>query len=84
MKIVKYRPKYWMIVLYAVTAVLDGICAGLTIASHEWLPAVVSLVLAVNMGMNILVCLADCYVTTTGMPLNVGPDMKATTLREEA
>lgn len=85
MRIIKYRPKYWTIILLAVGMLLDGIVLGQAIITHDWRAAVGSLVFAYNMLMNILAFIAASYVTTTqGVPADVGPNTKPTTLREEA
>lgn len=85
MRVIKYRPKYWMIILLAVGMLLDGIVLGQAIITHDWTAAVGSLVFAYNMLMNILAFIAASYVTTThGVPADVGPNTKATTLKEEA
>lgn len=84
MRIVKYRPQYWMIVLQAMMMMLEGISIGLAISTHEWLTVITGLCFGAAMCGIIVACIAGSYVTTTGTPLNVGPDMKATTFREEA
>lgn len=35
MRIIKYRPKYWLIVLLAATMMTEGISIGLALSSHE-------------------------------------------------
>lgn len=84
MRIIKYRPKYWLIVLEAATMMLEGISIGLAISSHEWLTAFMGLCFGVAMCAIIVACIAGSYVTTIGIPTDVGPGMKVTTLKEEA
>lgn len=84
MRIVKYRPQYWMIVLQAMMMMLEGISIGLAISTHEWLTAITGLCFGAGMCGIIVACIAGSYVTTIGMPADVGPGMKASTLREEA
>lgn len=84
MRIVKYRPQYWMIVLQAMMMMLEGISIGLAISTHEWLTAITGLCFGAAMCGIIVACIAGSYVTTIGLPADVGPGMKATTLREEA
>lgn len=84
MRIIKYRPKYWLIVLEAVTMMLEGIGVGVAFISREWLAAFMGLCFGVAMCTIIVACIAGSYVTTIGIPADVGPGMKATTLREEA
>ena len=84
MRIVKYRPKYWLIVFEAVTMMLEGIGVGVAFVSHEWLAAFMGLGFGIAMCSIIVACIAGSYVTTIGIPADVGPGMKATTLREEA
>lgn len=84
MRLVKYRPKYWLIVLEAVTMMLEGIGVGVAFASHEWLAAFMGLCFGVAMCTIIVACIAGSYVTTIGLPADVGPGMKAITLREES
>ncbi|QIG78192.1 hypothetical protein BIBE0010001c01_00006 [Bifidobacterium phage BigBern1] len=84
MRIVKYRPKYWLIVLWAVTMMLVGISIGLALSSYEWLTALMGLGFGIAMCTLIVACIAGSYVTTIGVPADVGPGMKATTLREES
>lgn len=84
MRIVKYRPKYWLIVFEAVTMMLEGIGVGVAFVSHEWLAAFMGLCFGVAMCAIIVACIAGSYVTTIGLPADVGPNTKATTLREEA
>lgn len=84
MRIIKYRPKLWLIVLQAATMMLEGISIGLALSSQEWLAAIMGLCFGVAMCAIIVACIAGSYVTTIGMPADVGPNMKATTLREES
>ena len=84
MRIIKYRPQYWMIVLQAMMMMLEGISIGLAISSHEWLNVVTGLCFGAAMCGIIVACIASSYVTTIGIPADVGPGMKAITLREEA
>lgn len=84
MRIVKYRPKYWLIVFEAATMMLEGIGVGVAFVSHEWLAAFMGLCFGVTMCAIIVACIAGSYVTTIGLPADVGPGMKASTLREEA
>ena len=84
MRIVKYRTKYWLIVLWAVTMMLVGISIGLALSSHAWLTALIGLSFGIAMCSIIVACIAGSYVTTIGAPADVGPGMKPTTLREES
>ena len=84
MRIIKYRPKYWLVVLCAVTMMLEGISIGLAISSHEWLTVITGLCLGAATCGIIVACIASSYVTTIGQPADVGPGVKASTLREEA
>ena len=84
MRIVKYRPKYWLIVFEAVTMMLEGIGVGVAFITHEWLAAFMGLCFGAAMCAIIVACIASSYVTTIGIPANVGPGVKATTLREES
>lgn len=84
MRIIKYRPKLWLIVLQAATMMLEGISIGLALSSQEWLAAIMGLCFGFAMCAVIVACIAGSYVTTIGMPADVGPNMKATTLREES
>ena len=84
MRIVKYRPQYWMIVLQAMMMMLEGISIGLAISTHEWLTAITGLCFGAAMCGIIVACITGSYVTTIGLPADVGPGMKASTLREEA
>ena len=84
MKIIKYRPQYWMIVLQAMMMMLEGIGIGLAISTHEWLTVVTGLCFGAAMCGIIVACIAGSYVTTIGIPVAVGPNMKAATLTEES
>ena len=84
MKITKYRARYWLILLCAFGELLNGIEIGKSISEHNWTAVSVCLIFAFDIGVIIVSCLADSYVTTISPPLNVGPDMKATTLREQS
>lgn len=84
MRIIKYRPKCWLIVFEAVTMMLEGIGVGVAFVSREWLAAFMGLCFGVAMCAIIVACIAGSYVTTIGLPADVGPNTKATTLREEA
>lgn len=84
MRIIKYRPQYWMIVLQAMMMMLEGISIGLAISTHEWLTVITGLCFGTAMCGIIVACIASSYVTTIGLPADVGPSMKATTLREES
>lgn len=84
MKITKYRARYWLILLCAFGELLNGIEIGKSISAHNWAAMSVCLIFAFDIGLIIVNYIADSYVTTIGLPADVGPSMKATTLREEA
>ena len=84
MRIIKYRPKYWLIILEAVTMMLEGVGVGVAFISQEWLAAFMGLCFGIAMCTIIVACIAGSYVTTIGLPAEVGPNTKATTLREES
>lgn len=84
MKITKYRARYWLILLCAFGELLNGIEIGKSISAHNWAAVSVCLIFAFDIGMIIVNRIADSYVTTIGMPADVGPGMKASTLKEEA
>ncbi len=84
MKIIKYRTEYWFVLLCADGVLLNGIGLGQSISRSQWMVALFSLACSVYLIHLMAISLADSYVTTIAMPADVGPGMKATTLREEA
>ncbi|WP_024628028.1 hypothetical protein [Bifidobacterium sp. A11] len=84
MRIVKYRPKYWLIILCALGELLNGIEIGKSISTHNWAAMSVCLIFAFDIAMIIVNSIASSYVTIVGQPADVGPDMKATTFSEES
>lgn len=63
---------------------LNGIGLGQSISRGQWTAALFSFACSVYLIHLMAISLAGSYVTTIGMPADVGPGMKATTLREEA
>ena len=84
MKIIKYRTEYWFVLLCAAGVLLNGIGIGQSISRGQWTAALFSFACSVYLIHLMAISLADSYVTTIGIPVAVGPGMKATTLREEA
>lgn len=84
MRIIKYRPRCGFILLCVAGVLLNGIGIGQSISRSQWTAALVSLTCSVLLIHLMAISLADSYVTTIGIPVAVGPNMKATTLREEA
>ena len=84
MKITKYRTEYWFVLLCADGVLLNGIGIGQSISRSQWTAALFSFACSVYLIHLMAISLADSYVTTIGVPADVGPGMKATTLREEA
>lgn len=84
MKIIKYRTEYWFVLLCAAGVLLNGIGIGQSISRGQWTAALFSFACSVYLIHLMAISLAGSYVTTIGMPVAVGPNMKATTLREEA
>ena len=84
MKITKYRARYWLILLCADGVLLNGIGLGQSISRGQWTAALFSFACSVYLIHLMAISLAGSYVTTIGIPADVGPGMKATTLREEA
>ncbi len=84
MKIIKYRTEYWFVLLCAAGVLLNGIGLGQSISRGQWTAALFSLACSVYLIHLMAISLADSYVTTIGTPADVGPNMQATTLREES
>lgn len=84
MKIIKYRTEYWFVLLCADGVLLNGIGLGQSISRGQWTAALFSFACSVYLIHLMAISIADSYVTTIGIPVAVGPSMKATTLREEA
>lgn len=84
MRIIKYRPRYWLIILCALGELLNGIQIGKSISTHDWAAVSVCLIFAFDIAVIIVNSIASSYVTTIGQPADVGPGVKATTLREES
>ena len=84
MKIIKYRTEYWFVLLCAAGVLLNGIGIGQSISRGQWTAALFSLACSVYLIHLMAISLANSYVTTIGTPADVGPNMKASTLREEA
>ena len=84
MKIIKYRTEYWFVLLCADGVLLNGIGLGQSISRSQWMVALFSLACSVYLIHLMAISLAGSYVITIGKPLNVGPEMKSTTLKEES
>lgn len=84
MKIIKYRTEYWFVLLCADGVLLNGISIGQSISRGQWMAALFSFACSVYLIHLMAISLADSYVTTIGIPVAVGLNMKAATLREEA
>ena len=83
MRIIKYRPRCGFILLCADGVLLNGIGLGQSISRGQWMVALFSFACSVYLIHLMAISLADSYVTTIGLPADVGPSMKATTIREE-
>ena len=84
MKIIKYRTEYWFVLLCAAGVLLNGIGIGQSISRVQWTAALFSFACSVYLIHLMAISLADSYATTIGIPVAVGPNMKATTLTEDA
>lgn len=84
MRVIKYRTEYWFVLLCADGVLLNGIGLGQSISRGQWMVALFSLACSVYLIHLMAISLADSYVTTIGVPVAVGPNMKASALREEA
>ena len=84
MRVIKYRTEYWFVLLCADGVLLNGIGLGQSISRGQWTAALFSFACSVYLIHLMAISLAGSYVTTIGMPADVGPGMKASTLREEA
>ena len=84
MRVIKYRTEYWFVLLCADGVLLNGISIGQSISRGQWTAALFSFACSVYLIHLMAISIADSYVTTIGLPADVGPGMKATTLREEA
>ena len=84
MRVIKYRTEYWFVLLCADGVLLNGMGLGQSISRGQWMAALVSLACSVYLIHLMAISIADSYVTTIGLPADVGPGMKAITLREES
>ena len=84
MIITKYRTEYWFVLLCAAGVLLNGIGIGQSISRGQWTAALFSFACSVYLIHLMAISLADSYVTTIGLPADVGPGMKVTTLTEDA
>ena len=84
MKIIKYRTEYWFVLLCADGVLMNGISIGQSTSRGQWTAALFSLACSVYLIHLMAISLADSYVTTIGLPVAVGLNMKAATLTEDA
>lgn len=84
MKIIKYRTRCGFMLLCVAGVLLNGIGIGQSISRSQWTAALFSLTCSVLLIVLMASRIAGSYVITIGKPLNVGPEMKSTMLREES